>query len=67
MIVTDVPPVIGPAFGLDEVTTGCTTYVKTSDAFVGDVPKAVDTVTFTLPTLPAGASAVTVVAFTTVT
>src|SRR5262245_3634350 len=65
-IVTDVPPEVGPVFGLTLVTVGAATYVNRSLVPVADVPPVVVTVTSTTPT-PAGAVAVIDVAEFTVT
>jgi len=50
VIVTDVPPVDGPVFGLTDVTLGCTAwYVKSSAEVLADVPPVVVTMTSTVP------------------
>ena len=50
VIVTDVPPPVGPELGLSEVTAGGTAwYVKSSAAVLGDVPPVVLTRTSTVP------------------
>src|SRR5205085_7302717 len=50
VIVTDVPPPVGPLFGLTDVTAGCTAlYVNSSAADVEDVPAEFVTVTSTMP------------------
>ena len=64
VIVTNVPPTSGPAAGLMPVTVGA--LAKRSAGDVADVPFGVVTVTSTVP-VPAGLSAVIVVALTTVT
>ena len=66
MIVTVVPPAAGPLVGLRAVTAGAASELNWSAAEVADVPAGVVTVTSTVP-VPAGLTAVTVVAFTTVT
>ncbi len=67
VIVTRVPPAVGPLVGLTPVTVGATAavYVKSSAEDVADVPPGVVTVTSTVP-VPAGLSAVIVVPLTTV-
>ena len=65
VIVTAVPPLAGPLFGLTDVTVGGAMYVNTSPGLVADVPFAVVTCTSTPPGTPdAGDTAVTVVALT---
>jgi hypothetical protein len=64
VIVTDVPPPVGPDDGLTAVTVGPATYVKLSAALVALVPPAVVTVTSTAPADPAGEVAVIEVALT---
>src|SRR5277367_1942575 len=66
VIVTAVPPATGPLAGDTLVTVGRTTYVY---PFVRLplCPTELVTVTVTAPALPAGVTAVIVVAFTTVT
>jgi len=50
VIVTDVPPVVGPVLGLTEETAGVTALkVNRSEGLVGDVPPEVVTVTSTVP------------------
>src|SRR5437016_5135117 len=50
VIVTDVPPPVGPLFGLSDVTAGCTAlYVNSSASDVDDVPAEFVTVTSTMP------------------
>ncbi len=60
VMVTDVPPAAGPEVGLIEVTvgTGVVVKVKMSAEEVAEVPVALVTVTFTVPTAPAGETAV---------
>jgi hypothetical protein len=65
VIVTPVPPVVGPLVGLTLLTVGATTYVYPF-ARLPLCPFTV-TVTVTAPALPAGVVAVIVVAFTTTT
>jgi len=65
VIVTAVPPVAGPLFGLTLLTVGATTYVNPL-ARLPLCPLTV-TVTVTAPVLPAGVVAVIVVLFTTTT
>jgi hypothetical protein len=55
VIVTGVPPVVGPDDGLMPVTVGA--YVNTSSGLVAEVPAGVVTVTSAVP-VPAGAVAV---------
>jgi hypothetical protein len=54
VIVTVVPPDVGPAVGLTPVTVGAATYVNRSADEVADVPPAVVTVTSTVPAVPEG-------------
>src|SRR5271154_6924338 len=54
VIVTEVPPPVGPLEGLTEVTVGTATYVKSSAGLAKLVPPAVVTVTSTLPAAPPG-------------
>src|SRR5262245_9323512 len=50
VIVTDVPPVVGPVFGVTDVTVDTEAlYVYESPATTGDVPPAVVTRTSTAP------------------
>ena len=65
VIVTDVPPAVGPAVGEIELTVGGPTKVNWSAAEVADVPPAVVTLTSTVP-VPAGEVAVIEVAELTV-
>jgi hypothetical protein len=65
VIVTEVPPLVGPAEGATELTVGAATYVKLSAALVPLVPPNVVTVTSTGPAEPAGLVAVTCVALST--
>ena len=58
VIVTDVPPPIGPEMGLTAVTVGAAAYVKWSDELVADVPLDATTVMSMVPAEPAGALAV---------
>jgi hypothetical protein len=67
VIVTVVPPVSGPAFGLTAVTAGTGSYVNLSAALVADVPPAVVTMMSTVPAGTAGDVAVIDVAELTVT
>jgi len=68
VIVTDVPPAVGPLFGLTEVIVAAEAeYVNWSDAPVAEVPAEFATVTSTIPAAPAGERAVMVVELTTVT
>src|SRR5207244_852865 len=57
-IVTIVPPALGPAVGLTDVTTGAATNVNWSEPDVADVPTAVVTVMSTVPADSAGEVAV---------
>ena len=66
VIVTAVPPAIGPLFGLILVTVGATTYVNPLARLPLCDPTFV-TVTVTAPALPAGVVAVIDVALTTTT
>ena len=66
VMVTLVPPAVGPAVGEMLVTVGAGIYVNWLAAPVALVPPAVVTVTFTVPALPAGAVAVICVALLTV-
>jgi hypothetical protein len=66
VIVTAVPPVVGPPFGLTLVTVGGATKVKPVARLPLRPPEFV-TVTVTAPAGPAGVVAVIVVLFTTVT
>ena len=54
VIVTLVPPVVGPKVGLIFVTVGAATYVYLSASEVFEVPSTVTTVTSTVPAVPAG-------------
>jgi hypothetical protein len=65
VIVTDVPPVVGPLFGLTPVTVGVATYVN-PPVRLPLWPFNV-TVTVTAPAVPAGVVAVIEVLLTTVT
>src|SRR5271166_1057540 len=58
VIVTEVPPVTGPAFGLTPVTTGTLYEVNWSALEVAEVPPGVVTVTSTVPADAAGELAV---------
>ena len=49
VMVTEVPPAVGPAFGLTEVTVGAATKVNWSAEAVGEVPPGVVTVMSTVP------------------
>ncbi|OEZ89316.1 hypothetical protein JAB6_01300 [Janthinobacterium sp. HH104] len=66
VMMTVVPPVVGPAVGEMLLTTGAATYVNWSAALVALVPPVVVTRTSTVPALPAGAVAVICVALLTV-
>jgi hypothetical protein len=68
VMVTEVPPVVVPEFGLTPETVGAggRTKVNWSFALVAEVPPGVVTVTSTVPAAPAGAVAVIEVALTTV-
>ena len=66
VMVTEVPPAVGPALGATELTVGAATYVKSSAGEVADVPPAVVTVTFTVAGACAGEVAVIWVSETTV-
>jgi len=66
VIVTAVPPAVDPLFGLTPVTVGGVTYVNPL-ARLPLRPLVLVTATGTAPGLPAGAVAVIVVLFTTVT
>jgi hypothetical protein len=66
VIVTCVPPVVGPELGLTDVIAGAGTYVYLSAATIAEVPPGVVTRTSTWPAAPAGEIAVIDVAeFTT--
>jgi hypothetical protein len=65
VIVTLVPPDVGPLLGFTFVTAGAATYVNWSAADGPLVPPGVVTVTSTVPALPAGDVAVIVVPFVT--
>ena len=65
VMVTGIPPCVGPEDGLSPETTGGARYVYWLPAPAALVPPGVNTATFTAPALPAGAVAVIVVAFTT--
>ena len=65
VMVTKVPPAIGPEFGLTLETVGTVTYVNA--AVPVPVPPGVVTATSTAPAVPAGAVTVIVVALSTVT
>ena len=67
VIVTEVPPVVGPALALTEVTVGAGVYVKWSLAEVALEPPTVVTVTSIVPAMCTGEVAVIVVMLTTVT
>src|SRR4051794_17390515 len=66
VIVTDVPPLLGPWAGLTLVTVGAATNVNWSFALVAEVPPTVVTVMSTVPAEWAGAVAVMLVALSTV-
>jgi hypothetical protein len=57
LIVTVLPPAVGPVFGLTPVTVGGGAYLNSSAPLVVLVPPDVPTVTWTVPD-PAGATAV---------
>src|SRR5438093_929159 len=67
LIVTDVPPALGPAVGFSDVTTGASTKVKRSKNDVTDVPAEFVTVTSIWPAAWAGEVAVMWLASTTLT
>ena len=67
MIVTLVPPAVGPAVGCTPVTVAAASYVYSSELLVALPPPGVVTVTSTVPALPTGAVAVICEALTTVT
>ena len=67
VIVTVFPPAIGPAAGVTAVTVGGGPYLYRSAEDVALVPPGVVTVTSTVPTEPAGATAFNSVADTNVT
>jgi hypothetical protein len=62
VMLTLVPPAVGPAFGLTAVTVGAAWYVKWSAEVAVEVPLEVVTVTSTVPADPAGELAVIEVA-----
>jgi hypothetical protein len=62
LIVTTVPPTVGPPEGDTLVTVGGATYVNSSAGEVAEFPPVVVTVTSTVPAVPAGATAVIEVA-----
>ena len=64
--VTVVPPATGPDAGVIPVTVGTGSYVNWSAGEVALVPPGVVTVTSTVPAVPAGETAVMLVAETTV-
>jgi hypothetical protein len=66
VMVTLVPPAIGPPVGETPVTVGAAKNVNWSALLVADVPPTVVTVTSTVPAASAGVTAVIVVALTTV-
>src|SRR5438445_225859 len=66
VMVTALPPAVGPAVGEAEVTVGRATKVYWSAEPVADVPPGVTTVMSTVPADSAGATAVILVADTTV-
>lgn len=65
VIVTTVPPTVGPEAGLNDETVGDATYVKPSSRLA--MPPGVEIDTVCGPTSPTGASAFTVTPSTTVT
>jgi hypothetical protein len=67
VIVTVVPPSVGPVIGLRDETDGGETYVNLSERDVALVTPSMVTVTSTVPTSPAGAMQVIVVPETTAT
>src|SRR5205807_2291967 len=67
VIVTVVPPAVGPADGLTAVTAGTAALLYLSAVPVALVPPGVVTVISTLPADPAGETAVSFVALTNVT
>jgi hypothetical protein len=58
VIVTIVPPAVGPLVGDTLVTVGAATYVNSSAGEIAETPPGVVTVTSTVPADPAGAVAV---------
>ena len=66
VIVTAVPPLVGPIVGEMPVTVGNATYVNRSAGDVADVPPSATTVTSTAPAEPGGAVALIDVADSTV-
>jgi hypothetical protein len=66
VIVTGVPPAVGPALGTTELTVGSAMNVNWSAGEVAEVPPAVVTVTSTVPTASAGEVVVISVSETTV-
>ena len=66
VMVTEVPPAVGPEVGATELTVGAATKVKSSAEEIADVPPAVVTVTSTVPAACAGEVAVIWVSETTV-
>jgi hypothetical protein len=67
VMVTVVPPPLGPVLGLTDVTVGTGSNVNRSAALVAEVPPVVVTVTSAVPAVSAGAVAVIEVAELTVT
>jgi hypothetical protein len=58
VMVTVVPPTVGPEVGVTELTVGAATKVKWSPVFVGEVPPGLVTVTSTAPAVCGGEVAV---------
>ena len=58
VMVTEVPPAVGPEPGATEVTVGAATIGELVSGAGGEVPPAVVTVTLTVPPVPAGEVAV---------
>ena len=54
VMVTEVPPAVGPELGATETTVGPATNVNWSLALIGEVPPAVVTVMSTVPAALAG-------------
>ena len=65
VIVTEVPPVVGPAFGLVDVTAGAAMYVNNEFELLN--PPAVVTTTLAVPARPREVTAVIVESLTTTT
>lgn len=67
VIVTGVPPIKGPVFGVIPDTTGTARYVNLSSSDTTLVPPGLVTVISTVPSVPVGATAVSCVVLTYVT